>query len=144
MSPGWVRSSLPSVLVWDRSSSQAHALANARVQSRFTSLGFYPDSMRLAFLSDEAKIAVWDVPTKQKAFSCGNRKPQRWLGCLSADGAWYAVGGKIWDMAARKFRVALPVELSVVRSVARSPQAERLASISTRAVLPLLPVGILE
>jgi WD40 repeat protein len=82
--------------------------------------------MRLAFLSDEAEIAVWDVPTKQKAFSCGNGE-QRWLGCLSADGAWYAVGGKIWDMAARKFRVALPAELSVVRRVAWSPQAERLA-----------------
>jgi WD40 repeat protein len=125
-----------SVHLWDRSSPQAHALTIARVYNRFAKLAFYPDSKRLAFLSDKAEIVVWDVTSNQKAFPFGEGEPQ-WRGwpppdtCLSADGTCYAIGHQrvtVWDMVARKFLVALPAELTPIKSLAWSPKAELLAA----------------
>jgi WD40 repeat protein len=98
-------------------------------------LAFYPDGEHLAFVSDKKAIAVWDLNTKQEAFSFGAGELER-RGALvphtrlSADGASYAVAGRaptVWDVAARKLLVALPEERGAIWSVGWSPDGERLA-----------------
>jgi WD40 repeat protein/serine/threonine protein kinase len=123
------------VQVWDLRSSQAHVLSTARPYFWFMSLGFYPDHKHLTFVSTKKAIAVWDVNTKQEAFSFAEGELERRGALLphtrlSADGTWYAIGGQkvtVWDMTARKLLVALPDERGAVWSVGWSPNRELLA-----------------
>jgi WD40 repeat protein len=124
-----------SIHLWDLDNWQSHTLSTARCRYGIQALSFYPDSKHLAFVSAKPAIAVWDVTTKQETFSFGEGVLEQ-RGALppharlSADGAWYAVGGRavtVWDMAAQKFLVALPEERSAVFSVSWSPNRELLA-----------------
>jgi len=129
----WGADSTP-VHVWDLRRSQPHAVSMARSRWVMRALAFSPDSKRLAFVSDEPAIAVWDVTTRQELASFGEGKLLQPRGGsrthLSADGAWYAVADQtvtIWDMAAKKLLVALSPERSSVYSVGWSPDRELLA-----------------
>jgi WD40 repeat protein len=124
------------VHLWDLHNGQAHTLSTARCRYGVQALSFYPDSEQLAFVSAKPAIAVWDLATKQEAFSFGEGVLEQ-RGALppharlSSDGTWYAVGGRavtVWDMAARKLLVALPEERSPVFSVDWSPDRELLAA----------------
>jgi WD40 repeat protein len=123
------------VNLWDSHSSQAHPLSTAKPYYHALALGFYPDSKHVAFVSDKKAIAVWDVNTKREAFSFGEGELERRGGLvphtrLSADGAWYAVGGRavtVWDMAAKKLLVTLPEERGAIWGIDWSPNRELLA-----------------
>jgi WD40 repeat protein len=125
----------PIVHLWDLRSSQPHLLSTARPYYGVLALGFYPDSKHLAFVSDKPTIAVWDVNTKQEAFFFGEGELEQHGALiphtrLSADGAWYAIGGRavsVWDMAAKKLLVALPEERGAIWGIDWSPNRERLA-----------------
>jgi serine/threonine protein kinase/WD40 repeat protein len=127
---------LGQVYLCDLRSMQAHALSMARSYFPFLALGFYPDSKHLAFVSDKPAIALWDVNTRQEEFSFGEGDLEQRGALLphtrlSADGAWYAIGGRtvtVWDMAAKKLLVALPEERGAIWGVGWSPNRELLAA----------------
>jgi serine/threonine protein kinase/WD40 repeat protein len=123
------------VNLWDSHSSQAHSLSMAQPYYHALALSFYPDSKHVAFVNGKKAIAVWDVTTRREAFSFGEGELERRGGLiphtrLSADGAWYAVGGRavtVWDMAAKKLLVTLPEERGAIWGIDWSPNRELLA-----------------
>lgn len=122
--------------IWDLHASKPKALSTAATPFQpLLALGFHADSKHLTFVNNNGAIADWDVTTGQEAFSFaqgeldhrGAMPPHT---RLSADGAWYAVGGRnptIWDMESKKLLVALPEERSAVWCVGWSPNRELLA-----------------
>jgi WD40 repeat protein/tRNA A-37 threonylcarbamoyl transferase component Bud32 len=115
------------VRVWDLGSLQPHALSIARSRGVMKALAFCSNSKQIVFVNDKSAITVWDVSTKQEVSSFG--KEQKGNTGLSADGAWYAVGGgqtvAVWDMATKTLLVVLPAQRAC--SVGWSPNRELLA-----------------
>jgi WD40 repeat protein/serine/threonine protein kinase len=126
------------VHVWDLRRLQPHALSMARIQYSVGNpnvMGFCPNSNQLVLVTDHRAIAVWDLITKRELQSFGEgelwRRSVDWPTThLSADGAWYALGGGavgIWDLKAKKLLVTMSSERSFVSAVGWSPNRELLA-----------------
>jgi hypothetical protein len=131
---GWQSSAR--INIWDLHASKSQAFSAAAIPFQtILALGFHADSKHLTFVNNKGAIAVWDVTTGQEAYSFAQGELDR-RGALvphtrlSADGVWYAVGGRnptIWDMEAKKLLLALPEERSAVWCVGWSPNRELLA-----------------
>jgi WD40 repeat protein len=122
-----------SVHLWDLQNSQARLLHAPPLTFFHSAIAFYPDSWRLAFLSLQEEIVVWDVVRDQEAYAFGRGGIAPGSGeiALSADGALLAVGGSrmvsIWHNEAKKLLLELPNEHSMNANMVWSPSGDLLA-----------------
>jgi WD40 repeat protein len=122
-----------SVHLWHLQNSQARPVHAARLSHYFSAIAFYPDSDRLTFLNEQEEAEVWNVARGQRAYSFGRGEIKQSSGevALSADGAWFAVGGNkaitVWDTETKKLLLALPEERSAAAPLAWNPGRELLA-----------------
>jgi hypothetical protein len=96
-------------------------------------LAFYPDSKRMAFVSQKRRVEIWDILAGERAFTIG--EPGQVAGhhlALTSDGRWLAVdnansAATLWDAISGKPLIRLPDERSAIWGLAWSPDRQRLA-----------------
>jgi WD40 repeat protein len=94
---------------------------------------FYPEDDRLMFITEQEEVEVWRMASDQNVSSFGRGEvgQDSTSPALSADGAWFAVGGNrqvpVWHTESKKRLLALPTARSAARSLAWSPNQELLA-----------------
>jgi WD40 repeat protein len=132
----WVEIKDNVLRLWDVANNRPLPAPPARLLGSTNAVAFL-DAERIALVSAEGIPEVWNVVRgrRESAFDRGDLEARRRITLgnkisLSADNHWLACRGShvtLWDVAAKKFLIALPEERVTVQSLALSPDRTRLA-----------------
>jgi serine/threonine protein kinase/WD40 repeat protein len=120
--------------LWNITKEQKIDLTGPRLLQEWHSLAFFPDSQRLAFISESKRPEVWRLPDGVQESSLETAEPfiASHMALNKKNGRWFA--GKIaptevviWDMSRHKRMFALRSEATEVVSLDWSPDGQRLA-----------------
>jgi WD40 repeat protein len=119
--------------LWDLGNSRVRPLHTPTLAQHSQAITFCSEDDRLMFINEQEEVEVWHMARDQKAYSFGRGEIGQDSACpaLSADSAWFTMGGKgrvtVWDTEAKKLLLALPVDRSAATNLAWSPDRELLA-----------------